>query len=261
MAASNTLQAGDFTGLAENYSAYRTGYSTPVRSAILGLLERPVADLDAVDIGAGTGIWTRELAGAGFRSVTAVEPNDDMRRVGIRDSTGYDISWRAGTGEQTGLDSASADLACMASSFHWVDFDAGLSEFQRVLRPRGWFVALWSTRLLQANPLLLQIENELTKLQPDLRRSAFGPASRTEGLTERLAAHPGFEEVVALEGRHVTSQTPAHYLGNWRSANDVRHRIGEEKFAQFLEYAEDSLAGLAHVEVTYLTRAWATRRV
>nr|WP_296070327.1 class I SAM-dependent methyltransferase [uncultured Actinoplanes sp.] len=260
MTVQNYLQPGDFTGLAQNYSAYRTGYSVPVRSAIIGLLERPAATLDAVDVGAGTGIWTRSLADAGFHSVTAVEPNDDMRQTGMHDSAGYEIDWRAGTGAATGLGSASADLVCMASSFHWVDFDDGMAEFHRILRPSGWFVALWSTRLLQLNPLLLEIEDELARLQPGLRRSAFGPAGRTEGLTDRLAAHPGFDEVVSLEGRHVTVQSPEHYLGNWRSVNDVRHRLGEEKFMTFLDYVEGRLSDVDAVEVTYATRAWAARR-
>ncbi|HEY0167694.1 MAG TPA: class I SAM-dependent methyltransferase [Jatrophihabitans sp.] len=229
-------------------------------AALLGLFSRPPAELDAVDVGAGTGIWTRCLADAGFRSVTAVEPNADMRRAGIRDSVGRSIVWREGSGEHTGLPDVSADVLCMASSFHWVDLGLGLREFHRVLRPDGWFVALWSTRLLECTPVLQALEDELRNLQPDLRRSAFGPASRTDGLTDRLADASGFDDVIALEGRHTTLQSPDHYLGNWRSTNDVRHRMGEAKFAAFLQRAETRLAGFDSLEVTYATRAWAVRR-
>ncbi|MFD6951333.1 methyltransferase domain-containing protein [Nocardiopsis sp. NPDC060348] len=52
-------------------------------------------------------------------------------------------------GEDTGLPSHSCDIVTMASSFHWVDFDAGLKEFHRILRPGGWFVALGVTRLIE----------------------------------------------------------------------------------------------------------------
>jgi tRNA(Arg) A34 adenosine deaminase TadA/SAM-dependent methyltransferase len=255
-----TLRHGDFTGLAENYSKYRTGYAPAVRSALLGLLGRPPATLDAVDVGAGTGIWTRMLAGAGFRSVTAVEPNADMRAAGQRDSAELDIRWRAGRGEATGLDTGSADLVTMASSFHWVDFEAGTAEFGRVLRPGGWFAALWSTRLLEANPLLADIEEELRRLKPGIRRAAFGRSSFTDGLTERLAAHTGFEDVVTLCGRHVEVQTVEHHLGVWRSVNDVRAELGEERFARFLDHVADRLSGSGTVTVTYLTQAWAARR-
>ena len=41
-----------------------------------------------LNVGAGTGIFTRLLARSGCRSVTAVEPNADMRERGLRDSDG-----------------------------------------------------------------------------------------------------------------------------------------------------------------------------
>ncbi|MBQ1030403.1 class I SAM-dependent methyltransferase [Micromonospora parva] len=260
MTDTQTMRLGDFTGLAENYSAYRSGYSPAVRAAILGLLGRDPGELDAVDVGAGTGIWSRMLAEAAFRSVIAVEPNDDMRGVGQRDSEGTGITWRVGSGEATGLDSGSADLVTMASSFHWVDFDKGTEEFRRVLRPGGWFVALWNTRKLDANPLLADIEEELTRLEPGMRKTAFGKGSFTETLTERLAGHPGFDDILYLEGRHVDVQPVEQHLGAWRAVNDVRAQLGEEKFAAFLRYAEQRLADRDTVDVTYLTKAWAVRR-
>lgn len=250
---------GDFTGLADDYSNYRSGYAPSVRAALLGLLGRPPAELDVADVGAGTGIWTRMLAELGFRSVTAIEPNDDMRGNGIRDSIGTPIGWRPGRGEETGLEDDSVDLVSMASSFHWVDFDRGTEEFRRVLRPGGWFVALWNPRLVEANPLLAEIEAELKRLKPDLKRVAFGRSSFTETLTERLWAHPGFADVLVLEGRHVSVQTADRYLGAWRSVNDVRFELGEERFTRFLDYVERRLAGHETVDVTYRTRAWAAQ--
>lgn len=251
---------GDFTGLAQNYSSYRPGYASSVRQALLGLLGRPPAELDAADIGAGTGIWTRLLAESGFRSVTAVEPNEDMRGAGIGDSVGTGIAWRAGSGEVTGLDDASVDIVTMASSFHWVDFERGTAEFRRILRPGGWFVALWNPRQIEANPLLAEIEAELTRLKPNLRRVSSGRSGITETLTARLVACPHFDDVVHLEGRHVAKQTAAHYLGAWRSVNDVRVQLGETAFASFLDHAEERLRGVETIETTYLTRAWAARR-
>jgi len=47
----------------------------------LSLVGRPAHEVDAVDIGAGTGIWTRMLAAKGLRSVTAVEPSDENAAV------------------------------------------------------------------------------------------------------------------------------------------------------------------------------------
>ncbi|MGH3170071.1 MAG: class I SAM-dependent methyltransferase [Trebonia sp.] len=253
------LVHGDFTDLAESYSRYREGYALSVRTALLGLLGRPASQLDAVDVGAGTGIWTRILADGGFRSVTAVEPNENMRQAGIRDSVNSRILWRAGRGEQTGLPDASTDLVSMASSFHWVDFDRGTGEFIRLLRPGGWFVALWNPRLIEANPVLAEIEGELSNIKRSMKRVSSAHPEMIRTLADRLYAHPGFDEVVVLEGRHEVEQSVSRYIGIWESVNDVRVQLGEERFNQFMDYTRSKLEGLGTVTVTYLTRAVAAR--
>ena len=80
------LKSGDFTGLAKDYSQHRPDYCPSVLNALLGLLEKPVTEVDFVDVGAGTGIWTRMVQAMDVRSVTAIEPNDDMRQNGTADS-------------------------------------------------------------------------------------------------------------------------------------------------------------------------------
>ena len=58
----------------------------------------------------------------------------------------------------------------MASSFHWPDFDAVVHALSRVLRPGGVFMALWNTRCHESNPLLVEIEDYLYALVPELKR-------------------------------------------------------------------------------------------
>ncbi|MEU3274209.1 class I SAM-dependent methyltransferase [Saccharomonospora sp. NPDC006951] len=251
---------GDFSRLADDYSRFREGYSPAVRDAILGLLAAPSGTLDIADVGAGTGIWSRMLADREPRSIVAVEPNVHMRRRGEYDSAGSRIRWLAGSGERTGLAEASADLVTMASSFHWVDFPAGITEFARVLRRGGWFTALWNTRKLDDNPLLADIEAEITRLRPGVRRVSSGSSAFVSTLSEKLAAASGFGDLVYLEGRHLARHDVDRYLGLWRSANDVRAQLGEELFGRFLDFARKRLAGERVVETTYLTRAWAIRR-
>ena len=251
---------GDFTGLADNYSKYRPGYAAGAVRALFGYCGRSAKDLDVVDVGAGTGIWTRILAAMGPRSLRAVEPNDDMRSAGMRDSADAPIEWHAGTGEATGLNDASADLLCMASSFHWAYFDSATTEFARVLRPQGVFAALWNPRVIEANPLLVEIEDKLYKMAPHIKRRSSGRAAFTDTLTERLADCGHFDDVVYIEGRHVARQTREHYLGVWRSVNDVRSQAGEATFAQYLEWVAQRIAGIEIIETVYQTRLWATRR-
>lgn len=255
------LKPGEFTGLAKNYSRYRPGYCPSVLNGLLGLMDKPVAALDAVDVGAGTGIWSRQVLERGVRTLTAIEPNDDMRRQGEADSEGLPIRWLAGSAEAVPLADNSCDLLSMASSFHWPDFDRATDEFHRVLRPGGRFVAIWNPRLLEVNPLLVEIEEYLSSLKPDIKRKSSGRSGITHGLTERLEGLEGFEDVVYLEGRHVIEMTPERYLGVWRSVNDLRVQLGEESFSRFLAFVEQRIEGETTISATYLTRAWSARNL
>lgn len=255
-----TLKAGDFTGLANDYSQNRPDYCPSVLKALLGLLGKLTTEVDFVDVGAGTGIWTRMVHNAGVNSVTAVEPNEDMRNIGIADSQHTSVRWLAGSAEATGLPSGSADWLSMASSFHWANFDTATREFHRVLRPGGRFTALWNPRLIEVNPLLVEIEAHLDTLRPNIKRVSSGRSGITETLTDQLWASPCFEDVVYLDGRHVIEMTPERYLGAWRSVNDLRVQLGPEKFDAFLDFVEKRIAGLNVIEATYLTRAWSARR-
>ena len=127
--------------------------------------------------------------------MVAVEPNDDMRATGIEASKGTKIAWRKGAAEETGLEGRSVDLLSMASSFHWADFDKACDEFHRVLRPGGLFVALWNPRLVEANPLLVEIEAHISKLKPDVKRVSSGRSGLTERLTDLLSAKSKFSDV------------------------------------------------------------------
>lgn len=254
------LKAGDFTGLAKDYSQHRPDYCPSVLNALAGLLPKPLADVDFADVGAGTGIWTRMVAAKGVRSAVAVEPNDDMRTNGVADSAATGIRWLAGSAEQTGLDDGSCDWLTMASSFHWADFDLATREFARVLRPRGRFTALWNPRLIEVNPLLVEIEAHLDTLRPGIKRVSSGRSGITDTLTEHLWESAYFDDVVYLEGRHVITMPPERYLGAWRSVNDLRVQLGAEKFEAFLAYVAQRIAGLDAIEATYLTRAWSARR-
>ena len=201
------------------------------------------------------------LAARGLHSVVAVEPNDDMRAQGIETSRGTNIAWRKGSAEATGLPDGSADLVSMASSLHWADFDKGCDEFHRILRPDGAFAALWNPRLIEASPLLFEIEAQITRLKPDIQRVSSGRSGITERLTDLLSAKPQFTDVLYFEGRHTVRQTPEQYLGAWRSVNDLQVQLGPDLFTQFLDFIEERIAGLAAIETIYVTRAWAARRV
>jgi hypothetical protein len=107
----------------------------------------------------------------------------------------------------------------------------------------------------------VEIENKLYELAPHIKRVSSGRSGMTGQLTDLLNASPLFDDVIYMEGRHSMRQTPEHYIGVWRSVNDIRFQAGEEAFSRFMDYVEKRIKGLDYVETTYLTRAWSARRV
>ena len=128
-----------FTATTENYRRYRPDYPASLFDWILGFGE----GRDAVDLGAGTGIASRQLAERGFR-VTGVEPNDAMRAAATE--AGGGPTYVTGEAAATGLPAASADLVIAAQAFHWFPLAPTLAEVDRVLRPGGSAVAFWNIR-------------------------------------------------------------------------------------------------------------------
>ncbi len=251
---------GDFSTLASSYASHRPGYGPDAIRLVLGAMSRPAAELDVADVGAGTGIWTRQLQGTGFRRVTAIEPNDAMRQAGEETSGGLPIEWRKGSAENTGMPDASADLLTMASSFHWADFPTALAEFRRVLRPDGWFTALWNTRYLDRSPLLLEIEAELKRLVPDMKRVSSGSSEFTSGLVDRFMDADGWGDPIYAECYHTEHMSRDRYVGAWRSVNDVQVQAGPERFAAFIDFIERRLADIPTLDCQYRTRTWLVPR-
>lgn len=254
------MKQGDFTKLAKMYSSYRPGYASSILQAILGIVNKPASQIDFADVGAGTGIWTRMVAQQDCRSVTAVEPNVEMRKMGMAHDLNRDIHWQIGSGEQTGLADASIDLLSMASSFHWVDFVSGTREFHRVLKSGGHFVALWNPRYIDDNPILVEIEKKVYELAPHIKRVSSGKSAFVDNLSIQLSHSPYFEDLVYLEGRHTVNLTPEQYMGVWNSVNDIRAQMGEAIFEQFMNFVKMKIESLTSVSSTYLTRAWIVRK-
>ena len=96
-----------------------------------------------VDLGSGTGKFTRALAPLGAARV-AVEPTAGMRRVFER--TVPDVPVLDGTAEAIPLPNRFADAIVCAQAFHWFRVRPALTEMRRVLRPGGGVGLVWNTR-------------------------------------------------------------------------------------------------------------------
>jgi SAM-dependent methyltransferase len=127
---------------AADYERGRPGYPPEAvehLTRVLGL----GPDTTVVELGAGTGKFTRLLVGTGAR-VIAAEPVAGMRDELARNLPGVqriDV-----TAEDTGLAAGSVDAVVAANAFHWFDGDAAIREMARILGPGGGIGVVWNRR-------------------------------------------------------------------------------------------------------------------
>jgi SAM-dependent methyltransferase len=131
-------RAMSFGSIAEDYDGLRP--QAPQQA--VDWLVPPGCEV-AVDVGAGTGLFTRALVDRAAQ-VIAVEPDARMRTVLTARSPGVRVV--EGRGESIPLPDASADAVFVSSAWHWMDGERATPEIGRVLRDGGRFGLIWTSR-------------------------------------------------------------------------------------------------------------------
>ncbi|MCB1693451.1 MAG: class I SAM-dependent methyltransferase [Pseudomonadales bacterium] len=128
---------------ASGYDAIRPGYPDWLFEALDKTCR--LADAVVLDVGAGSGLATRELLARGA-SVLAVEP--DERFAGQLSRLGGSFPGRLEVKQESFEAAAIApgafDLVICATSMHWLDPGAGIEKLGLCLRAGGWLAAIWN---------------------------------------------------------------------------------------------------------------------
>lgn len=129
-----------FSGFADLYDTCRPSPPSDLGDLLVDYCGGRVGH--AVDLGCGTGLSTRWLAGWADR-VTGVEPSEDMRRTASTAAASPgNVTYHEGWAHATGLDDGCADLVVAVQAMHWMEPDTTLAEVARILRPGGVFAAI-----------------------------------------------------------------------------------------------------------------------
>jgi SAM-dependent methyltransferase len=169
MAPDNPHPLERFTNRVDDYVRYRPRYPAELIGFLAGRFDLG-AGPPVADVGAGTGIFTRQLLDAGAR-VFAVEPNEAMRRAAEAALAGRPgFVSVGGTAEQTTLAPRSVVLVTCAQAFHWFDPARTRAEFIRILRPEGAAALVWNTSVAGGSDLAAGFEAIKSRFGTDYQR-------------------------------------------------------------------------------------------
>jgi ubiquinone/menaquinone biosynthesis C-methylase UbiE len=184
-----------FSDRVANYVRYRPGYPPEVLDLLRSECGLRPAHIVA-DIASGTGLFTRLLLENG-NSVFAVEPNPEMREMGLNQLDDYDrLVSVAGTAEQTTLRSASVEFVTAAQAAHWFDLPRARAEFTRILKPQGWCALIWNERRTASTPFLRDYEQLLLTHGTDYKQVRHERTTPT--IHEFFAPTPHQERVFSM---------------------------------------------------------------
>jgi SAM-dependent methyltransferase len=137
--------AWDARGQADAYERGRPSYpgaAVEHLRRVLGL----APGRSVLDLGAGTGKFTRALIPTGARPIVAVEPLAAMRGALARATRSPSVSVVAAVAESLPFADGSFDALTCATSFHWFDAPRAVPEMARVLRHGGHLALVWNER-------------------------------------------------------------------------------------------------------------------
>ncbi|MGB8407598.1 MAG: class I SAM-dependent methyltransferase [Mycobacterium sp.] len=232
-------RANSFGSAAQRYDAYRPGYPDALISDLLAPDTHRV-----LDVGAGTGIVSRQLTDHGC-TVLAVEPDERMAAVARDKGIAVEIA----TFEDWEPAGRRFDLVTFAASFHWVDPAVALPKVATVLTSTGRLALLWN-RLRATRPLDVAVDD------------VFGDYVNVEA-TDRLGTDAVVDALTAAGfGSTVTEypRTLRFSIDQWlellftystfitlepAAADDLRHRLTDRIGDAELTLQGDSLAIVA----------------
>lgn len=209
------------------------------------------AGTTAIEIGAGTGKFTRLLATTGA-SVIAVEPVTAMLDRLVSELP--TIMALRGEARSLPIASGTCDAVLCAQSFHWFATPAALTEIRRVLRPGGVLGLIWNVRD-QSVDWVAKLDEIMAPFEGDAPRYYYGewrrvfPSPRFGPLHEKsfTYSHAGAPEQVIVD--RIASVSFIAALDA-----PARKRVLDQVRA--LIAATPALAGRETVEHPYITRVY-----
>jgi ubiquinone/menaquinone biosynthesis C-methylase UbiE len=253
----NISEQSPYQGLASGYDRARPAY--PDEALVL----LPVRDGDFVaDIGAGTGIFSRQMARTfPAARIVGVEPGPDMRRRAEEASRHLtNLSFVTGAAEALPLPAGSFALVTAATAAHWFDRRLFYPEAFRCLARGGMLAIVQNKRRWWDSAFLAAYENLHEETVPGYRRGTFpagdggyAPMDATAELGECHEATDVQEHAIAWTQTMTRPDFVTFSLSSSITQKAVK-RLGEPAYLARLEHLlERHSDASGQIDVPYVT--------
>ena len=256
-------QRSSFGAAANLYDRVRPNYhEAAIRWALDGV------GGTVVDLGAGTGILSRQLVSSGYRCIP-IEPDSAMRtRCDDRMREVFGAAFLKahigsavriprtlnGSAERIPMPDASVAAVVAGQAYHWFDPARADPEIARVLRPGGVFAPLWNIRD-ETEPWVAELTKVLRSQDGSGIHAGWQGVSlddhfdTTEQATFRFAVRHTPDSLVEL------LRSRSYYL----TGSPQRRTLLERSLRDLLATHSD-LAGREEFDLPYVTVAYRARR-
>lgn len=236
----------DYSERAATYDK-RADYSNEAIDDLLNILDCKEDHIIA-DIGAGTGKLSIPLLKRGFR-VICVEPNDNMRKIGIDNTKNFKAEWIEGTGEKTNINDSSVNHVFFGSSFNVINQENALKETKRILKNKGSFACMWNHRDL-SDPVQKEIENIIRKHIPN-----YNYGTRREDPTDAISKSNMFIKVKNIQKHFIVKMKTQDIISAWESHETLSRQAGNN-FKKIISDIHSYLKKRDFYNVPYTTKIW-----
>jgi SAM-dependent methyltransferase len=248
-----------FDHCTRDYAQYRPPYPPEAIRILAECVTHAIPSLVA-DVGAGTGIFSRQLARAGWH-VAAVEPSEKMlQRVSDADAAAAPgaIHRICATAEAAALAQASMHAVTAAQAFHWFNPPFALAEFARILKPGGTLMLIWNNREATHSPFVEEYEKLIARYN-----TAYDREYRQQDWAGKIAASGEFEPARYYCLAHIWRLRQEDFVGFSRSVSYIRNVLSREqrpRFERDLRALIESHFGDRTCEVPLRADVWTARR-
>ena len=249
------MQRQLFDHVAAAYDAHRPDYPGELFDALESALGQPLLRAEVLDVGAGTGIATRALAGRGA-NVVAVDPGPGVLSL-LRARSTSRVRPVGGDGNALPLRDAMFDLVTYAQSWHWTDPKRSVPEAARVLHDRGVLAVFWNLLMADGFSWWERFAGSCERLC-----ASYDRRTRDTDWGAELESSGEFRWVRRLEIPWTREISVDAFVGDYSSHSYVADLAPTDR-AAVLETLRDDLVEVfpdGQARLPYMTRMWVARR-